>query len=130
MSVSRAKILLAKCFFRDKIDQLKEEVGFKCKMCGSCCTHNIPIFFEDYYYMKNNHVSLEGLDISKNDEGILLYLKMLSKKRGELTTSICFYENQENRKGSIHPYNPLICHSFPFVCNLDRFKEEDVFFIQ
>lgn len=113
---------------RDKIDQLKKEVGFKCKMCGSCCTHNIPIIFEDYYYMKDNHVSLEGLKVSKNERGILYYLKMLSNK-GELTTGVCFYEDQEDNKCSIHPYNPLICYSFPFVCNLERFKEEDVFFI-
>lgn len=98
-------------------------------MCGSSCTQNIPIFFEDYYYMKDNHVSLEGLKVSKNEEGILFYLKMSSKKRGGLTTDVCFYEDEENRKCSLHPYNPLICHSFPFVCNLDRFKEEDVFFI-
>lgn len=113
---------------RDNIDRLKEEVGFKCRKCGSCCTQNIPIFFEDYYYMKDNYVSLDGLSVSKNEKGVLYRLKMHSNK-GELTTGICFYEDQDNKKCSIHPYNPLTCHSFPFVCNLDNFKVEDVFFV-
>ena len=42
---------------RNKIDEVKKEVGFKCKMCGTCCTQNIPVIFEDLWFMKENGVS-------------------------------------------------------------------------
>lgn len=107
---------------RQKIDELKKSCGFKCKICGSCCTPKVDLSEEDFFYMKEKGVNLEGVKMLKFSDGSSMPSKELKHKlsRLGLNTGICFYEEEKSGKTfcKIHPNNPLVCHSFPFVVNL------------
>ncbi len=108
---------------RLKIDELKTSCGFECKMCGRCCTPNVDLSEEDFFYMKEKKANLEGVETWKASDGSLMPKKSLKHKLGSLgykNTGICFYEVEKSEKTlcKIHPNNPLVCHSFPFVVNL------------
>ena len=106
---------------RQKVKELKVSCGFECKMCGSCCTPNAGLSEEDFFYMNENGVNLEGIKIVKYSDGSLMPTDLkhkLNKYGGK--TGICFYEEEKSEKTicRIHPNNPLVCQSFPFVVNL------------
>lgn len=110
---------------RKKVGKLKKKSGFKCKICGSCCTASAGLFDEDFIYMKKKGVNLKGIKTLEFSDGSLMPLD-LKHKLGKfgLETGICFYEKEVGKgkskkiKCSIHPNNPLVCHTFPFVVNL------------
>lgn len=110
---------------RLKIDELKTSCGFDCKMCGNCCTPNVDLSEEDFLYMKEKKANLEGVETWKASDGSLMPKKSLKHKLGSLgyrNTGICLYEEKkpEITLCKIHPNNPLVCHSFPFVVNLSN----------
>ena len=112
---------------RQKIDELKISCGFECRMCGRCCTPNVDFSEDDFFYMKEKGANLEGVETWKTSDSSLMPLKSLKHKLTKFgfgNTGICFYEEEKPEKTlcKIHPNNPLVCHSFPFVVNLsDKF---------
>ena len=109
---------------RQKVNKLKTIYGFKCKMCGRCCTPDVGLTHADYFYMKEKNVNLEGIEVFKYSDGSLIPKKTFkhkSNKYGSIT-GICFYEHKISERTicTIHPNNPLVCHSFPFVVNLEN----------
>jgi Fe-S-cluster containining protein len=112
---------------RKEIDRLKKKVGFSCKQGGSCCTRNIKVFIYDYLYMREKNVDTSGLELSRSEDGFIHYIDMNWKGESRFNTGVCYYEN--GNQCSIHPYNPIICHSFPFVWNI-RYSQDRDFFIQ
>ena len=108
---------------RQKIKDLKKSCGFECKMCGNCCTPNVNFSEVDFFYMKEKGANLEGVETWKASNGSLIPKKSLKHKLSKLgfgSTGICFYEKEkpEITLCKIHPNNPLVYHSFPFVVNL------------
>lgn len=105
---------------RQKISKLKEICGFKCKMCGTCCTPSPGFLEEDFYFMKKEGANLDGINMWESPRGDLIPTNLKHKGRGN--TGICYYEDRRTEKVlcQIHPNNPLICFTFPFVVNLNN----------
>lgn len=97
---------------RKKIDILKKQQGFKCYKCGSCC--NGPknsITKLDFEYMKEKGVDLSGIEV----EGEGLY----TQRELKLVEHHCYYYDEQSKLCKIHPYNPMLCYTYPFVVNVD-----------
>ena len=102
---------------RQKIIELKKDSGFECKRCGLCCTTFIGLSEEDFFYMKEKGINLEGIKMMEFSDGSLIPVGLKNKldDRGRKTVN-CFYK--EDKLCKIHPNNPLTCHTFPFVVNI------------
>jgi len=76
--------------------------------------------------MKENNVDISGLNLNiceKTGEVISIEMKgNYSKLHKDYKGSQCYY--YKDRKCSIHPHNPLMCHCFPFNYNF----EDDFYF--
>ncbi|KKN25528.1 hypothetical protein LCGC14_0883950 [marine sediment metagenome] len=96
---------------RNKIDEIKKEEGFKCLKCGDCC-HGLknPISELDYIYMKENGVDLDGIEIEDT---------LFSRRNLKIIDNHCFYYEENSKTCKIHPYNPMLCWTYPFVVNLN-----------
>lgn len=112
---------------RQKVSELKKIIGFKCKSCGSCCTPSVGLSEEDFFFMKEMNINLEGIKMYQLSNGSLIPqedLKYKIRKDGKDwgTRGIYFYEEERSQKTfcRIHPNNSLVCHSFPFVVNLSK----------
>jgi len=57
---------------RQKVNELKNYCGFDCKMCGSCCTPTAGIFEEDFFYLEERGVNLEGVKTLELSDGSLM----------------------------------------------------------
>ena len=76
--------------------------------------------------MEENDANLDGIQWYQSSNGINFMpkenLKYKLRKNGKDwgNTGICFYEKESNETVycKIHLYNPLTCHTFPFVVNL------------
>ena len=100
---------------RDEIDLLKKADNFSCQRCGSCCHGpSNPITALDLKFMKEKGIDLNGIDF----EGKGFYA------RGELKVvepeGCCYYYDIDTRSCKIHPYNPLVCYTYPFVVRIDN----------
>ena len=117
---------------RKEIDKIKKKHGFKCKFPKCyCCTSLLHFYPEDYMFMKEKNLDTSGLDVEFDEKGEVFYISDKTKekerfnKKGEkiFLSHICYYEiideNQENLSCSLHPNNPLLCHTFPIVLRLE-----------
>ncbi|KKK42627.1 hypothetical protein LCGC14_1210970 [marine sediment metagenome] len=57
---------------RQKIIELKKISGFECKKCGLCCTPFIGLSDEDFFYMKEKGVNVEGIKMLEISDGSLI----------------------------------------------------------
>ena len=97
---------------RREIDKIKELDGFKCYRCGSCCYGpKNPITGLDVEYMKENGVDLSGIQVEGKGYYITRELKTIDH--------YCYYFDQESKLCKIHPYNPMLCYTYPLVVNVD-----------
>ncbi len=108
---------------REFVQNIEESCNFKCKMCeNTCCTSNLrSLTIYDYFYMKENKIDLSGLNLNIYEKtGQVIGIEMKGKDNNSYQ---CYY--YKDRKCSIHPYNPLMYHCFPF-----NYKIEDDFYFQ
>jgi len=97
---------------RKKIDILKESDGFECYKCGSCCRGpKNPITRLDLEYMKEKGVDLSGIIVEGNG-----YYKT---RKLQTIDYCCYYFDKKSNLCKIHPYNPMLCYTYPFVVNVD-----------
>lgn len=97
---------------RKKIDILKESDGFECYKCGSCCHGpRNPITGLDVEYMKEKGVDLSGIIIEGNRYNLRRELRTIDH--------CCYYFDKKSNLCKIHPYNPMLCYTYPFVVNVD-----------
>jgi len=97
---------------KEAIDRIKEKDGFQCLKCGSCC-HGPPnpVSESDIEYMKEKGVDLEGIEIEGTGHIRSRQLKILEDH-------LCYYYEKESKTCRIHPHNPLLCYTYPFVVNI------------
>ena len=97
---------------RKKIDILKELDGFKCYRCGFCCHGpKNPITGLDVEYMKEKGVDLNGIIVEGNGYYIRRELRTIDH--------CCYYFDKKSNLCKIHPYNPMLCYTYPLVVNVD-----------
>ena len=97
---------------RKEIDLLKEMDGFKCYRCGSCCHGpSNPLTGLDVEYMMEKGVDLIGIKCEGNEYYIRRELRLIDH--------CCYYFNKKSKLCKIHPYNPMICYTYPLVVNVD-----------
>lgn len=97
---------------RRKIDLLKKKDGFKCFKCGSCCLGPPnPVSELDIEYMNEKGVDMDGIEIEKMKYHRIRHLKIIEN-------NLCYYYQEESKTCKIHPYNPIICYTYPFVVNI------------
>lgn len=93
---------------RREIDLIKEKDNFKCQKCGLCCSGLFDLLSDlDLEYMKEKEVDLTGITVDSCN----IRLKTIDCQ--------CYYYNKKTKKCKIHPYNPMLCHTYPFVANID-----------
>ena len=97
---------------RKEIDFIKEKVGFKCLRCGSCCYSSQPVCELDFEYMKEKGVDTRGIEVIGS--GLLKSRKIKANDNG------CFY--YKDNSCTIHPYNSMLCYTYPFVVNISDRK--------
>ncbi len=126
----RSEIKIYKLYkkLREEIVRTKNRAGFKCKVCGSCCTPHLELYHWDYLFLKENNGDLSGCNLYKD---FFIGFKERPGKPDHINpTTIhkqygCYYENQDDGGCAltckIHGYNPILCHGFPIVCNLMDF---------
>ncbi|MHA2336146.1 MAG: YkgJ family cysteine cluster protein [Candidatus Hodarchaeales archaeon] len=98
---------------KKEIDNLKQQVGFNCYKCGSCCRGpKNPISRLDVEYMEEKGVNLNGVEIEEIRYGVYGNLKVVDY--------CCYYFDSESNICTIHPNNPLLCYTYPFVVRIDN----------
>lgn len=97
---------------RERIDKLKELDGFKCFKCGDCCHGpKNPVTRLDVEYMREKGVDLTGINI----EGPGYY----NSRHLKIIDYCCYYLDRKSNLCKIHPYNPLLCYTYPLVVNVN-----------
>ena len=117
---------------RKETNKTKKRAGFKCEVCGSCCTPMIKTYDWDYYFLKEKNKDISGWETMKIRGSE--YPSHLKKRKGKPDHNNpkiihpshgCYYEEQDESgyalTCNIHGYNPILCHGYPIVCNLDDF---------